>query len=82
MEQMKEKVSQMTKSFSECAETMSQHSKNINFYEHLVARVKQEKSIGRGDNPYNIQSKESDSETAYFNSSGHSQHSGNSHLMK
>ena len=62
----------MTKSFSECADDMSQRSKNINFYENIVAMVRHEKRIKGSDDPYHLRGTYSDSETAYFNSSGQS----------
>ena len=56
----------MSHKFDECAEDLSEHSKDISFYDNLVSQVQQEtlkKKKVAADDPYDLRNP---SETAYF----------------
>lgn len=56
----------MSKTFNECADDMSQRSKNLNFFDTLIGRLQKE-SKKKFEDPYDM--KQKDSETAYFHGS-------------
>ena len=70
MTRIESKVSDMSTTFAECADELSQRSKDVNFLEKLVIQIKQEtrKKGSSNDDPYDLKIVKGGglSETAYF----------------